>query len=118
MSPDSHAINQGIIQCCTAITRVLDVTECFQDVAATIAAGKVIKVIKPPLIPKGTGKLTALEKFKDLGKPKTDDDKKRVIKSILNSEADISKKKKDPLDQDKEFLKELVKELDNSPSKK
>ena len=52
LSPDSYAINQGIVQCCTAITRVLDVPECFQDVAATIAADKVIKVLKPPIIPK------------------------------------------------------------------
>ena len=84
----------------------------------TIAAAKVIRVLKPPLIPKGAGKLTALDKFKCLGKPKTDDDKKKTIKAILKSETENAKKKKDPLDPDKEFLKELVKDLDNSTSKK
>ena len=117
MSPDSKVIKEGMIRCTEAITRILDTTNCFEDVSATIAVSSVVKCLKPPAIPKGTAKLLAFDKFKGLRNPKPKDTGKKNMANLLKPNTD-KKKKKDPLDPDKDFLKGLIKELDESNSKK
>ena len=111
MSPDSLVFRHGIIQCTAAITRVLDTPGCFEDASETISVNSVIKYLKKPAVPKGTAKLVALDKFKKLMDPKPKTSKYENIDVILKMEKKKTKKK-DPLDQDKDFLKGLVKELD------
>ena len=116
-SPDSQVIKQGIIQCTSAILRVLDTTICFDEASATISINSVLKCLKKPPVPKGTAKLVALEKFKGLKyqKPKkTLDDNIKTLMKRNNK----NKKIRDPLDDDKTFLKELVNELDTFSSSK
>ena len=112
LSPDSLVFQQGIIQCTAAITRVLDTPGCFEDVSDTITVTEVVKCLKKPPVPKGKAKLVALDKFKKLADAK---ERNNVVDKNIKDILKMSKKKtkkKDPLDQDKDFLKGLVKELD------
>ena len=76
-----------------------------------------MKCLKKPPVPKGTAKLLALDKFKGLKdiKPKKNENEKlaKLLKADKNK-----KKKKDPLDMDKDFLKGLIQDLDTSHTKK
>ena len=104
MSPDCLIIKQGIIQCSSAITRVLDTQDCFKDASATISVNSVLKCLKKPPVPKGTAKLFALDKFKGLKDIKPKNTEKESLAKLLKADK-IKKKKKDPLDLDKDFLK-------------
>ena len=59
----------------------------------------------------------ALDKFKGLKNPKPKSNENENLAKLLKADKN-KKKKKDPLDPDKEFLKELIKELDSTPSEK
>ena len=116
LSPDCFIIKQGIIQCTAAITRVLDTQNCFSDASATISVNSVLKCLKKPPVPKGMAKQMALDKFKGLKNPKPKSNENENLAKLLKADKN-KKKKKDPLDPDKDFLKELIKELDTTPSK-
>ena len=73
--------------------------------------------MKKPPVPKGTAKLLALDKFKGLKDINPRNNEKESLAKLLKADKN-KKKKKDPLDPDKEFLKELIKELDSTPSEK
>ena len=93
MSPDSKVIKEGMIRCTEAITRILDTTNCFEDVSATIAVSSVVKCLKPPAIPKGTAKLLAFDKFKGLRNPKPKDTGKKIWQ-IYSSQIRIRRRRK------------------------
>ena len=59
----------------------------------------------------------ALDKFKGLKNRKPMNNENENLTKLLTADKN-KKKKKDPLDPDKEFLKELIKELDSTPSEK
>ena len=115
MSPDCVGFQQGIIQCSAAITRVLESPNCFQDASGTISVNSVLKCLQKPVVAKGTAKLAALDKFKTLMNCKPENTINENIDKIMTMEKK-KRKKKDPLDMNNGYLKELITELNPQKS--
>ena len=106
INPESSEFQHGIAECTSAITRPLDSPNCFEDAESAIRMDGVAKSLALPHFVKGTVKKEAILRFKRLIEPNINKENKEII--LIH---DKEKKKKDPLDLDKEFLEGLVLEL-------
>ena len=105
--------SQGIILSTASITRVLDGPNCFDNVDHSIPLSNALSLLtRKNNLPMGALKKVAIAKFKDIGRPPKKEDMYADIARKMKCKD--KKKKKDPLDADKDFLLGLVQKFEKN----